>query len=67
MAGTEQPGEGEFKLFSFLRSRVRKQEPSSNNRFLIVGDDSDLILFSLLAPANAQIHLKRTDTFLDIN
>lgn len=62
VSGSDEEGEGEQKLFNFIR-----RDCSDNENINIVhGLDADLIMLSLLSDANIYLHRDK-DTFVDIN
>ncbi|PRP81949.1 hypothetical protein PROFUN_10521 [Planoprotostelium fungivorum] len=69
VSGSESPGEGEVKLFKYINDICSKDE-SHNQRVLVLGGDSDLVLFCLMANNPPDIFLLRDlghNVVLDIN
>jgi 5'-3' exonuclease len=61
ISGSNTPGEGEFKIFQHIAQGDRIPE-----NILIVGADSDLIVFALLAPIEKNIFVLKNRELYDI-
>lgn len=67
ISGPDREGEGEYKIFEHLNNLstihgdLDNSINSEKDRCLVVGNDSDLILFSLLSESNLHIDFLRID------
>jgi hypothetical protein len=65
VSGSDREGEGEYKIFEYLK-HWRQHEPGlavekKSLKCLILGNDTDMILFSLLSVPELEIDLLRVD------
>lgn len=67
LSGPQQPGEGEFKLFKYLDSISKLEETKFGERCLIVGQDSDIFLYSIHVSKKLKIDFLRNSEVYNID